>query len=66
VVYEEKGRPDRARYEDDENKGPVGSRGPGRFVRMAMGRFGTQGLVVGCVILGVLTCLALLAVCALA
>lgn len=66
VVYQEKGRPDRARYEEDENKGPVGARGPGRYVRMAMGKFGTQGLVVGCVILGVLVCLALLTVCALA
>lgn len=66
VVYMEKGRSDRARYEDDENKGPVGARGPGRYVRQAMGKFGTQGLVVGCVILGVLTCLSLLAVCGLA
>jgi len=31
-----------------------------------MGKFGTQGLVVGCVILAVLTCLSLLAVCGLA
>lgn len=66
MVYMEKGRPDRARYEEDENKGPKGARGPGRYVRMAMGKFGTQGLVVGCVILGVLTCFALILVCVLA
>jgi len=66
VVYKEAGRPDRARYEEDANKGPVGARGPGRFVKVAMRRLGTQGLVVGCVILGVLTCLALLTVCGLA
>ena len=66
MVYMEKGRPDRTRYEEDENKGPKGARGPGRYVRMAMGKFGTQGLVVGCVILGVLTCFALILVCVLA
>lgn len=65
VVYEEKGRPDREKYEKND-KGPEGQRGPGRFSKIAMGELGTQGLVAGCVILGILTCIALIIVCALA